>query len=209
MEKKINYHLQSLGVIAEVDRQSAKPKLLLHACCAPCSTYTLLFLCPHFEVTIYYSNSNIFPFEEYEKRYNELVRFLEDFRKKEEFIVRLLAPKYDNDQFNIDLEPFADLPEGSKRCLICFEKRMGQAYAFAEENGFDYFTTTMTISRQKDSQIINAIGRKLEAQHSKTKYFFSDFKKDKGIDIARQMRDDYDLYQQTYCGCKYTFLKKK
>lgn len=209
MEKKINYHFQSLGVIAEVDRQSAKPKLLLHACCAPCSTYTLLFLCPHFEVTIYYSNSNIFPFEEYEKRYNELVRFLEDFRKKEEFIVRLLAPKYDNDQFNIDLEPFADLPEGSKRCLICFEKRMGQAYAFAEENGFDYFTTTMTISRQKDSQIINAIGRKLEAQHSKTKYFFSDFKKDKGIDIARQMRDDYDLYQQTYCGCKYTFLKKK
>ena len=205
MEKKINYHFQSLGVIAEVDRQSAKPKLLLHACCAPCSTYTLLFLCPHFEVTIYYSNSNIFPFEEYEKRYNELVRFLEDFRKKEEFIVRLLAPKYDNDQFNIDLEPFADLPEGSKRCLICFEKRMGQAYAFAEENGFDYFTTTMTISRQKDSQIINAIGRKLEAQHSKTKYFFSDFKKDKGIDIARQMRDDYDLYQQTYCGCKYTF----
>ncbi len=209
MEKKNNYYLESLKELEQVDTYSVKPKLLLHACCAPCSTYTLLFLCPHFEVTIYYNNSNIYPLSEYEKRLHELRIFLNSFYEKEGFFVDLIAPKYDNDQYNIDLEPYADLPEGSKRCFICYEKRMAEAYQFAEENKFDYFTTAMSISRQKNSQVLNTIGRKLSQQFPKTKYFFSDFKKNKGIDIARQMRNEYGLYQQTYCGCKYTFLKKK
>jgi len=209
MEKKNNYYLESLKELEQVDTHKVKPRLLLHACCAPCSTYTLLFLCPHFEVTIYYNNSNIYPLSEYEKRLNELRLFLNDFYIKEGFFVNLIAPKYDNDQYNIDLEMYADLPEGSKRCFICYEKRMTEAYQFAEDNNFDYFTTAMSISRQKNSQVLNAIGLKLSQQFPKTKYFFSDFKKNKGIDIARQMRDDYGLYQQTYCGCKYTFLKKK
>jgi len=209
MEAKKNYYLKSLKEIDNIMASGSKPTLLLHACCAPCSTYTLLFLCPHFDVTIFYNNSNIYPLSEFEKRRDELNKFLSDFEKKEGYKVGLIIPKYDNDQYNIDLEPFADLPEGSKRCFICYEKRMDQAYAYAHENNFAYFTTAMTISRQKNSQILNALGEKLSLLYPNTKYFYSDFKKNKGIDVAREMRDEYGLYQQTYCGCKYTFLKKK
>ena len=209
MEKKIDYHRQSLEELERLNRLGQKPSFLLHSCCAPCSTYTLRFLCPHFDVTIYYNNSNIYPADEFEKRLNELKKFLIDFKKKEGYDVHLVVPKYDNDQYNIDLEPFAELSEGLQRCLICYEKRMAEAYDYAEQNGYQFFATAMSISRQKNSQILNAIGRKLEALHPKTKYFYSDFKKAKGIDIAREMRDDYGLYQQTYCGCKYTFLKKE
>ena len=208
MEKKVNYYLRSLEEIAKLERQ-AKPRLLLHVCCAPCSTYTLTFLCPHFDVTIYYNNSNIYPKSEYDKRLSELESFLINFEQKEGFCVSLIVPPYDNDQYNIDLEPYADMPEGSKRCFICYEKRMDEAYVFADKNGFDYIATAMTISRQKNSQVLNEIGERLSHKYVKTKYFYSDFKKNKGIDIARLMRDEYGLYQQTYCGCKYTFYKKK
>lgn len=209
MEAKKNYYLESIKEIERLQSGGQKPTLLLHACCAPCSTYTLMFLCPHFDVTIFYNNSNIYPLCEFEKRRDELQHFLVDFEKKAGYKVNLIIPKYDNDQYNIELEPFADLPEGSKRCFICYEKRMGEAYAFASEKNFAYFATAMTISRQKNSQILNAIGEKLSKLYPKTKYFYSDFKKNKGIDIAKNMRDEYGLYQQTYCGCKYTFLKKK
>lgn len=209
MENKKNYYLKSIEEIGKLGSKGPKPTLLLHSCCAPCSTYTLLFLCPHFDVSVYYNNSNIYPESEFQKRLNELKKFLDDFEKKEGFKVSLVTPSYDNDQYNIDLEPFAHLPEGSTRCFICYEKRMDQAYAFASDNGFNYFATAMTISRQKNSQILNAIGEKLSKLYPNTKYFYSDFKKNKGIDIAKDMRDEYGLYQQTYCGCKYTFLKKK
>ena len=89
--------------------------------------------------------------------------------------------------------------------MICYRKRMGEAYDYAEENGFDYFTTVMTISRQKNSLILNSIGKELEAKHSKTKYFYSDFKKDDGIEKGKALRDKYGLYQQLCCGCKYTY----
>ena len=208
MENKKNYYLESLKEIEKLDKGGPKPTLLLHACCAPCSTFTLLFLCPHFDITIFYNNSNIYPLSEFEKRRDELKNFLKDFKKKEGHKVALIIPEYNNDQYNIELEPYADLPEGSRRCFICYEKRMDEAYAYAEQNGFAYFATAMTISRQKNSQILNAIGEKLSTRYPKTKYFHSDFKKNKGIDIAKAMRDEYGLYQQTYCGCKYTFLKK-
>ena len=122
-----------------------------------------------------------------------------------EMAVKVIKTNYDNDKYNLDLEPYKDEKEGGNRCHLCYEKRMKEAYDFAEEQKFDYFTTVMTISRQKNSQILNEIGKKLEKEHQFTKYFYSDFKKNKGIDIAREMRIHYDLYQQLYCGCKYTY----
>ncbi|MFA5480888.1 MAG: epoxyqueuosine reductase QueH [Bacilli bacterium] len=208
MEKKINYYLKSLEEIEAIAKDGKKPRLLLHSCCAPCSTYTLLFLCPIFDVTILFNNSNIYPKSEYDKRLNELFKFINDFGKKTGFAVKLVTPPYDNDEFNLALEAYAELPEGSKRCFICYEKRMRQAYEFASDNSFEYFTTSMTISRQKNSQVLNEIGLRLSKEFPSTKYFFSDFKKNKGIDIARSMRDEYDLYQQQYCGCRYSYLKK-
>ena len=99
---------------------------------------------------------------------------------------------------------YKDLKEGGSRCVLCYTKRMKEAYDFAEENNFDYFTTVMTISRQKNSQILNKIGKSLELNHSKTKYFYSDFKKNKGIDIGQDMAKKYNLYRQEYCGCEFS-----
>ena len=207
MDKKINYYKESLKELEVVDTLKAKPSLLLHACCGPCSTFPLTFLCPHFNVTIMYNNSNIYLEEEYRRRLDELKKFLQLFKKDYGYEVKLIETRYDNDAYNMDLEPYKDMDEGLTRCLICYEKRMDEAYKYANEHSFDYFTTVMTISRQKNSQILNEIGEKLSKKYPNTKYFHSDFKKNKGIDMAREMRIKYDLYQQLYCGCKYTYQK--
>jgi len=207
MDKKINYYQKSLKILENLGDLGKKPRLLLHACCGPCSTFPLTFLCPHFDVTIYFNNSNIYPESEYSRRLEELKKFLEYFKRDYGFDVKLIVTKYANDEYNKDLEPYKNQPEGMTRCFICYEKRMDDAYKFASENGFDYFTTVMTISRQKNSQKLNEIGEKLSKKYPNVKYFYSDFKKNRGIDIAREMRINYDLYQQLYCGCKYTYEK--
>ncbi len=205
-EPYVNYYQKSLEEIERLPK-GQKPTLLLHACCGPCSCFPLTFLCPHFDVTIYFNNSNIFPSAEYERRLSELRRFLEFFKSDYGYEVRLIVTPYDNEAYNLDLEPFASAPEGGERCRICYRKRMAEAFDYAEKNGFDYFATTMTVSSQKDSQVLNAIGRELAVGHTRTKYFPSDFKKNKGIDIGREMRKHYGLYNQLYCGCKYTYAQ--
>ena len=207
MQNKVNYFKKSQQILDEIKKSSAKPTLLLHACCGPCSTFPLTFLCPHFDVTIFFNNSNIYPADEYYRRLGELKRFLELFERDYGYHVEVIEVPYDNETYMKDLKPYKDQPEGLERCFICYEKRMRQAYDYAEKNGYDFFTTVMTISRQKNSQKLNEIGEKLSKDHKKTRYFFSDFKKNKGIDIAREMRIHYDLYQQLYCGCKYTYEK--
>lgn len=207
MTGKINYYLKSEEILANIQESAVKPKLLLHACCGPCSTFPLTYLCPHFDVTIYFNNSNIYPKEEYLRRLEELKKFLLLFEKDYKYHVDLIVTSYDNDTYNLDLEPYKDLPEGSTRCFICYKKRMDEAMNYASKNDFDYFTTVMTISRQKNSQVLNRIGEEISQKYSNVKYFYSDFKKNKGIDMARELRIKYDLYQQLYCGCKYTYLK--
>lgn len=206
MEKKINYYLKSLEEIKRIE--DTKPSILLHACCGPCLTYPLKFLSEYFNVTVMYNNSNIFPREEYERRRQEMLKFLDYFYRDYGIKINVIDVEYNNEEYNLDLEPYKDEPEGLNRCKLCYEKRMDYAYRYANDNGFDYFTTVMTISRQKNSQILNSIGEKLQEKYPKTKYFFSDFKKNKGIDIAREMRIYYDMYQQLYCGCKYTYHKQ-
>lgn len=207
MENKINYYKKSQQILDEIKKSNAKPKLLLHACCGPCSTFPLKFLCPHFDVTIFFNNSNIYPEDEYVRRRDELKKFLGYFERDFGYHVDVIETPYDNENYMKDLEPYKDQPEGQTRCFICYEKRMDQAFAYADSHGFDYFTTVMTISRQKNSQKLNEIGLKISQKYKNTVYFFSDFKKNKGIDEAREMRIHYDLYQQLYCGCKYTYEK--
>jgi predicted adenine nucleotide alpha hydrolase (AANH) superfamily ATPase len=177
-QQYVNYYQKSLRILEDLP-QGRKPKLLLHACCGPCSCFPLTFLCPHFEVTIFFNNSNIYPASEYERRLEELEKFLGYFKRDYGYDVSLIITNYDNDAYNQDLEPLATVPEGGARCFLCYRKRMSQAYDYAEHNGYDYFTTVMTISRQKDSQILNKIGAELEAKHRQTKYFYSDFKRTK------------------------------
>lgn len=207
MDNKINYYLKSLQILDNIKELQRKPSLLLHACCGPCSTFPLTFLCPYFDVTILFNNSNIYPKEEYLRRLDELKKFLSYFERDYGYKVNLVIREYDNEKYNEDLELYKDEPEGLTRCKICYEKRMDDACKYAAENNFEYFTTVMTISRQKNSQILNKIGEKVVSKHPSVKYFYSDFKKNRGIDQARNMRIKYNLYQQLYCGCKYTYEK--
>ena len=205
--EKINYYKKSREILVNLQESNEKPRLLLHACCGPCSTFPLKDLTPHFKVTIYFNNSNIYPKEEYLRRLEELKKFLIYFENDYHEHVDLIVTEYDNDKYNVDLEPYKDMTEGNTRCFICYEKRMDEAMNYASENGYDFFTTVMSISRQKNSQVLNQIGEKISRKYPDVSYFYSDFKKNKGIDIAREMRIHYNLYQQLYCGCKYSYEK--
>ncbi|MFA5686583.1 MAG: epoxyqueuosine reductase QueH [Bacilli bacterium] len=207
--EKINYYLKSLDIISSLEEQGKKPTLLLHACCAPCATYPLLFLIKYFQVTIYFNNSNIYPKEEHDKRLEELKKFINDFMNKEKAQVKLVVTNYDYDKFKKCLKPFASELEGGARCYVCFEKRLRDGFTYADKNNFDFFTTALTISSHKNAQVLNKIGANLEKNYKKTKYFYSDFKKKMGINVAREMRDSYGLYQQDYCGCEYSIYPKK
>ena len=204
---KTNYYDISLKEIENIS-PNEKPKLLLHSCCGPCACWPLRFLCEHFLVTIYFNNSNIYPSSEYYRRLEELKHLLTYIKRDYGYDVSLIVTPYENEKYNNFLSPYKDDVEGGNRCKLCYEKRMKEAYDYAEANNFDYFCTVMTISRQKDSQVLNEIGKKLEATHLRTKYFYSDFKKAKGIDKGREMRINYGLYNQNYCGCIYSYIKR-
>jgi predicted adenine nucleotide alpha hydrolase (AANH) superfamily ATPase len=155
-------------------------------------------------LTILYNNSNIFPEAEFWKRLEEVRKLISYMKRDYGFEIKLVAPPYRNEEYMKDLEPYGDLPEGGERCWVCYHKRMKEAYDYAEKENFDYFCTVMTISREKNSLILNHIGEELEKTHSKTKYFYSDFKKHDGALIGVNMRKGYDLYYQKYCGCEFS-----
>ena len=207
MDNKINYYEKSEQMLKDIRDLPRKPKLLLHVCCGPCSTYPLTLLCPLFDVTIMYNNSNIYPYEEEQKRLGELKKVIEYYKRDFGYEINLIETKYDNEAFNIGLEPYKDLPEGQIRCFICFEKRMNEAFKYADENGFDYFTTVMSVSRFKNSQKLNEIGENLQSKYNHTKYLYADFKKKNGEFIGKDLSLKYGLYRQQYCGCKYTYKK--
>ncbi len=186
-----------------------KASLLMHACCAPCACFPMEWLTEAFDITLYYNNSNIYPRFEYERRRDELIHYVEIFNKEKNANIKLIIPFYDNEAYTEKLKPFKDEPECGKRCLLCYTLRMDEAYAYAEKNHFDYFTTVMTISRQKNSEVLNEIGEKLSRKYPNTRYFFSDFKKKKGMDRSVELSSQYGLYKQNYCGCIYSYNKRK
>jgi len=207
-ETYVNYYEKGEEIIASFPK-GKKPRLLMHVCCAPCACFPLTYVCEHFDLTIYYNNSNIYPSEEYEKRLGELKKLVSYMKRDYGYDIPLIVPTYDYDTYMKDLRPYASEPECGKRCWICYRKRMEEAYDYAEKEGYDYFCTVMTISREKNSQILNYIGSELEAKHPHTKYFYSDFKKKNGILKGVEMRKGYDLYYQKYCGCEYSKLARE
>jgi len=168
-----------------------------------------MFLSPYFKITIYFNNSNIYPKEEYEHRLHELQRYLASFKDDFGYDISLIVAPYDNKNYMLDLYPYRDEKEGYHRCQICYKKRMSEAYDYAEDNHYDYFTTVMSISAQKNSQILNQIGFELSKNHPHCAYFYSDFKKNKGIDVSRLLVNKYNLYRQNYCGCVYSLENSK
>lgn len=205
IERKINYQKSFKNTIDFLKTQTKKPTLLLHACCGPCFTVPYLELKDYFDITIIFNNSNIYPEEEHNRRLAELKKYIET----NNIGIKVIELPYDNTTYNKDLEPYKHQPEGHERCRVCFRKRLGFGFDYAEENGFDYFGTVMTISRYKNAQDINKIGYELEEKHSKTKWLSADFKKDNGYENSLLIIKESGMYFQEYCGCVYSYQKYK
>ena len=195
---KTNYQL----VLDEIIKNLDKPKkLLLHSCCAPCSSYVIEYLSNYFYITILYYNPNIEPKEEYEKRKNEEIRFIKEFKTK--YPVDMLDCDYDNETYHEVIKGLENEPEGGARCSNCFVLRMEKTACKAKKLNYDFFGTTLTVSPYKNSQILNTIGKSLEGKYN-IKYLYSDFKKREGYKRSIELSKEYNLYRQHYCGCLYS-----
>lgn len=206
---KKNYYQESLQEIQQFQKEhpGKKPTILLHACCIVCACWPLDFLKENgFDVTVMYNNSNIWPKEEYDHRLSELQRYIQERWHNE---ISVIVPEYNYEEYaKTVLKNRGSDPEGWTSCFGCYGERMNDAFAYADSHGFDYFTTVMTFSRQKDSQKINEIGLNLGKQYTHTKYFVSDFKKADGARKSEKICDDYCIYRQDYCGCEYSYQER-
>lgn len=200
--QKINYDRVLHKMIQSWEKEKVRPRILIHSCCAPCSTYTLEFLTQHAAVTIFFSNSNIHPESEYQRRVLVQEKFIHDFNTATGNQVDLIIDDYKPNEF-IQLMQQKELiaePEGGKRCTACFNMRLDLAAKEALERGFDYFGSALTISPKKNSQLINQIGMDIQKIYN-THYLPSDFKKNSGYQRSIEMCKEYDMYRQCYCGC--------
>ncbi|GEM_PF-35076 len=197
-----NYQKELEGIIEELDGRV--PRLLLHACCAPCSSYVIETLSRYFDITVDYYNPNISPEEEYRKRAAEILRLTEEMQT--EHPVRVLIREYDPEAFREAVRGLEREPEGGKRCEACFRLRLQEAARTAKEGGYDYFTTTLTISPLKNAALLNEIGEELAKEYG-IKFLPSDFKKRGGYQRSIELSKEYELYRQDFCGCVYSRRK--
>lgn len=196
---KINYGLILDRKLEELQKSGGKPSLLLHSCCAPCSSYVLEYLHERFEITLYFCNPNIAPEEEYEYRKNELKRLVREMGLD----IPVIEEEYDPVSFYRLAKGLENLPERGERCRKCIGYRLKMAGAKAAELHSDFFTTTLTISPHKDCAFINECGALVSAECG-VEYLFSDFKKHEGYKRSIELSREYDLYRQNYCGCVYS-----
>lgn len=185
----------------QIKEAGSGKKLLLHACCAPCSSYVLEYLSEFFDITLLYFNPNISPESEYRKRIGEVERLLREMPLKSE--VGLLEGRYCPEEFFKLAEGLEELPEGGERCFKCYRQRLEETAKTAKEGGFDYFTTTLSISPHKNAEKLNLIGEELEKEYG-VRYLYGDFKKRNGYKRSIELSRIYGLYRQNYCGCIYS-----
>lgn len=198
---KINYQIELDKIIDQNVKEGIVPKLLMHSCCAPCSSYCLTYLAEYFEITIMYYNPNISPESEYQKRVKEQIRLISELDVT--YPISFVEGRYDPENFYKMAEGLEDVPEGGVRCFACYEMRQREAAVYAKEHGFDYFTTTLSVSPHKNAQKLNEIGLKLQEEYS-IPYLVSDFKKKSGYLKSIALSKEYGLYRQDYCGCEYS-----
>lgn len=182
----------------EISSFGDKPKLLLHCCCAPCSSAVIERIKEFFDVTFYYYNPNIYPENEYNLRAKE-------FKK---LGVNVIAEQYDHNEFLNLVKGVEQETEGGDRCKICIAKRLDETFKFAVENNYDVVTTTLTISPHKDCEFINLLGERLEQKYG-IKYLHADFKKQNGYLRSIQICKDLGIYRQDYCGCEFSIRQSK
>lgn len=198
----MNYDLLMEEQIKNIPEGS---ELLLHACCAPCSSAVLERIADHFKVVIFYYNPNISEEEEYQKRVNELKKFISSFKTKYE--VSLIEGMYDPERFFEMARGLENEPEKGSRCFKCYKLRLEETAKIADQLGYKYFCTTLTLSPHKNSKWLNEIGEGLDKEYQAT-YLYSDFKKKNGYKRSIELSKEYDLYRQDYCGCIYSKKNK-
>ena len=197
----MNYQKKLDELIEKLQKDNAKPTLLLHACCAPCSSYCLEYLSKTFDITVLFYNPNIESEMEFNKRVDELIRFIDECRSIEGVNLEILD--YDNSDFYEAVKGLEDKEEGGARCFKCYELRLKKTAEYAKEHDFEYITTTLTISPHKNSDKINEIGVQVAEEYG-LKYLLSDFKKNDGFKRSIELSKEYDLYRQSFCGCEFS-----
>ena len=198
-----NYYAKFEKQIEGISQLTEKPRLLLQACCAPCSSYCLELLEKYFDITVYFYNPNIDDREEYVKRLEELKRLTNDAEFARD--VKVVDGDYEPELFFEMAKGREELPERGERCYDCYKLRLSKAAEYARDNGFDYFSTTLSISPYKNAEWLNEIGMELEKEMACTPIFlFSDFKKKNGYKRSIELSEEYGLYRQDYCGCVFS-----
>ena len=197
---KINYQKELDKITDSIDAGNP-PRLFLHSCCAPCSSYTLEYLSNYFDITVYYFNPNISPKEEFDKRFAEQKRLIDSLPAKNP--IKLVLGEYNYDDFLQIARGYENVAEGGERCFRCYRMRLESTARIAKEQGFDYFCTTLSISPLKNSQKINQIGYEV-AQKYGIKWLPSDFKKREGYKRSIELSREYNLYRQSFCGCVFS-----
>ena len=202
----MNYQKELEKLISKNEKEGKVPKLLLHSCCAPCSSYVLEYLSEYFEITVFYYNPNIFPESEYTKRILEQQMLIQDMKMKHP--VSFIAGNYERERFYEIARGLEHLKEGGERCFKCYELRLEEAARIAKEIEYDYFTTTLSISPMKNAEKLNEIGSKLGKRYG-VEYLQSDFKKKNGYKRSVELSKEYGLYRQDYCGCEFSFRDRQ
>ena len=196
-----NYQKELDQLIEMIQIEQRRPKLLIHSCCAPCSSYVLEYLSEHFDITIFYYNPNIHPEDEYIRRVEEQQSLIKAMPLQSE--VHFIQGEYHPTDYYVSVKGLESEPEGGKRCFVCYELRLRQAAKLAAEMGFDYFATTLSISPHKNAAKLNEIGEMLGKEQG-ILYLPSDFKKKNGYKRSIELSKEYNLYRQDYCGCVYS-----
>ena len=196
-----NYQLWLDRELSRLSAAGIRPRLLLHSCCAPCSSYVLEYLSRHFAITVFYYDPNISPAEEFYRRSAEQQRLIREMPLSSP--VEFIEGRYEPERFFAVAAGHEADPEGGARCLACYRLRLTETAALAAAQGFSYFTTTLSISPLKNAAALNAIGRELATEYG-VPYLFSDFKKRDGYKRSCALSREYDLYRQNYCGCVFS-----
>lgn len=204
--QKVNYQKELEKLLADLEREGKVPTLLLHSCCAPCSSYVMEYLSQYFRITIFYYNPNIYPQSEYFKRVKEQQKLIGEMKFK--YPVSFLEGPYDRETFYEMAAGMEHLREGGARCMKCYKLRLAETARRAKEGGFDYFTTTLSISPMKNAQKLNEIGLETGRQYG-VSYLVSDFKKKSGYQRSIELSKEYGLYRQDYCGCEFSLAERK
>ena len=196
---KPNYQLELDKTLKKITSENIRPRLLLHACCAPCSSYVLEYLTEYFDITVFFYNPNISPESEYLHRVSEIKRLISEMCPT----VKFIEGRYEPEKFYEMAKGLENEPERGARCVKCYRMRIEESAVIAKQNNFDYFTTTLSISPQKDSHVLNSIGKEISEIYN-VPYLYSDFKKKGGYKRSIELSAEFHLYRQNFCGCIYS-----